>query len=355
MNLGVIKTNKERIEYFSHLALLILLSIFSAYLFIRFILLAILPFLIAWTVAFSVRPMAARFSEAAKLPKRVVSAIIGTVSILCILTLTVGIVIYALSEAWDLLSRLNEDKEIYEILKRLLNPLEIFFENQEGSEELKNQISSAISSALSGALSSIVSFLTGFVSSVPRVVIFIIVTSLSTVYFCVDLERVNAAVKSILPKRASLWLTEFKDRFLLTMLKYLRSYLFLMLFTFVIMIFGFMIMKIPFAIMLAFLVALLDALPLIGIGTVLLPWGVFEMLFGSFSRGVGLFILFGVAWLLRQLLEPKIVGKNLGVHPLISLVLLYIGYSFFGFFGLLCVPLGVVILEILLKKDEKIK
>lgn len=346
--------NKEKLEYLAFATVAVLGVLFGGYIFIRYALFAVLPFLIAWTVAFSVRPMAVRLSKVTKLPVRVVSAVIGTVSVLCILTLAVGVIIYAASEAWDFVKSFGEGVGSFdEILNLILNPLDIFFGENGGGEELRAEIASAISSALADAARSLVSFLTGLVSSVPRVIIFIIISSISTVYFCLDLEAVNSAVKSVLPVRVSGWLVDFKNRFLLTMLKYLRSYLFLMLLTFVVMIFAFMIMKIPFAVFLAFLVALLDALPLIGVGTVLVPWAIFELIFGSGARGVGLLITFGVSWLLRQFAEPRIVGKNLGIHPIISLVLLYLGYSLFGVTGLFIVPLGAVILEIVFKDKVK--
>ena len=340
---------KENIEYFAHSIISVFGIITAVYLFSKFIFMSILPFLIGWAVAFSVRPLATRVSALTKLPKRVVSSIIGCVSVICILTLVVGILIYALGEAWDFLTNLKENNQIFEILKRILNPIESIFGEFEGSEELKGRISDAISNALSSALGSVVVFLTDFISSVPRVIIFIFVSSVSTVYFCLDLETVNSTVKKILPPRVCERMVEFKNKFLVTMLKYVRSYMILMLITFLMMIFGFLIMKIPFAILLAFAVALLDALPLIGVGTVIIPWGIFELLFGSFSRGIGLLVLFLVSWVIRQFLEPRIVGKSLGIHPIISLVLIYLGFAFFGVVGLLIVPFSTVIIEILYK------
>jgi sporulation integral membrane protein YtvI len=349
---GAEAMKREKLEYFAILTVFLLGVALASYIFLRYLFFALLPFFIGWTVAFSVRPLAARLSRLTKLSKRTVSAIIGTVSVICILTLAVGVVIYAGSEAWDFIRELTIDGEIFKLLERILSPFESLFPQGESAEELSKQISEAIKSALSSLGGGVVSFISSFFASLPRVVLFIIITSLATVYFCLDLETVNAALKSILPKKTVLWLCDFRDRFLLSMLKYLRSYLILSLITFVIMIFGFMIMKIPFAVFLAFIVALVDLLPLLGVGTVLLPWGAFELILGSVGRGVGLLILFLASWLLRQLIEPKIVGKSLGLHPILSLALLYFGYSFFGFFGLLFVPLGAVVISGLFPKKN---
>ncbi|MBO5879672.1 MAG: AI-2E family transporter, partial [Clostridia bacterium] len=97
-------------------------------------------------------------------------------------------------------------------------------------------------------------------------------------------------------------------------------------------------------------VAVLDLLPLIGVGTVLVPWSIFEFVLGNTGRGIGLIVLLVAHELIRQFAEPRIIGKNLGVHPIISLILLYVGYGAFGFFGILLVPLFAIVLNILLNK-----
>ena len=93
-------------------------------------------------------------------------------------------------------------------------------------------------------------------------------------------------------------------------------------------------------------------LPLVGIGVLMIPWGIFEMIFGNLGLGIGIFVLFAIAELVRNLIEPKIVGKNLGIHPILTLVLLYASYSVFGIFGLLLIPFLTVILNIALDKNN---
>ena len=343
---------EKKVEYFAHLTIGALGIVAFAYLFFRYVFFAISPFLIGWTVAFCVRPVAARLAELTRLSRRTVSAIIGTVSVLSLLTLAVGIVIYAGSEAWDFISSLGERGDIFNKIEEFFKPLDALFEGSELAERLGAQISEAVKGAISKLAGGIVSFLSAFFSEIPRVVIFIIISSLATVYFCLDLELVNGAVKSVLPRKIGHWLSKFKSEFFIFLLRYLRSYLALAFITFIVMIFGFMIMKIPFAVFLAFLVALVDLLPLLGVGAVLVPWGVFELVAGSHGRGIGLLILFLVSWLLRQATEAKIVGKSLGLHPLLSLAMLYIGYSFFGFWGLFLVPPVVVALQSVLRKKS---
>jgi predicted PurR-regulated permease PerM len=118
------------------------------------------------------------------------------------------------------------------------------------------------------------------------------------------------------------------------------------------MLFGFLIIGVKYSVLFAFIVALLDALPLIGVGTVLVPWSIYNIIFGEVRLGVGLAVLFIIHAVLREFIEPKIVGKNLGIHPIVSLLLLYAGYFIFGFLGLLLIPLISVIINILINKDD---
>jgi predicted PurR-regulated permease PerM len=118
------------------------------------------------------------------------------------------------------------------------------------------------------------------------------------------------------------------------------------------MLTGLLIMKTKNALLLSVIIAILDLLPIIGVGTVIVPWSIVELLLGNTGIGIGLIILLAVHELIRQFAEPKIIGKNLGVHPLVSLLLLYVGYSVLGFVGILFVPLLAVVLNIFFDKND---
>ena len=125
-----------------------------------------------------------------------------------------------------------------------------------------------------------------------------------------------------------------------------------MVITFAVIFTGLLILKVDNALLISLVVSVLDVLPLIGVGMILVPWGIFQIIFGSVPLGIGLFVLLGVSTVIRQFAEPKILGKNLGMHPIISLLLLYIGYSVLGIGGLLLVPIASVIINILIKKNN---
>ena len=125
-----------------------------------------------------------------------------------------------------------------------------------------------------------------------------------------------------------------------------------MLMTFVIMLIGFGILRVKYALVLSLALAVVDILPLFGVGTVLVPYSIISLVGGDIRLGVGLILLFAVNEIIRQLAEPKILGKNLGIHPLVTVILLYAGYSLFGFFGLIFLPLFAIVINCFIKKAK---
>ncbi len=344
--------NKEKISYLAHLGVTVIAALILAFLFFRYLFVAVLPFLIAWAAAFILRPAVNFIHRKTHIPKKAVS--VG-LTILCValgLGLISLLVFFALKEAWEIFSTLAADERIINAFARLTRPLGALFGVGAENGAITEEIANAIREGISGLVSSLVNALTAIVSSVPRALFFILVTVIASVYFALDLDRVNFFVKSILPQKLCARLVKFKNGCISVGGKYIRSYLIIMCITFVIMLGGLLILRVKNLLFLAVIISLLDFLPIIGVGTVLVPWSIVELALGNTGTGIGLLILLVFHELVRQFAEPKIIGKNLGVHPLISLLLLYVGYSAFGFIGLLLVPVLAVVLNVLVSKSK---
>ena len=132
--------------------------------------------------------------------------------------------------------------------------------------------------------------------------------------------------------------------------KYLRAYLLLLGVTLVCLFLGFLILGIDYALLLAFLIALADLLPVIGVGTVMIPWGLILLLQRSFYHGFGILLLYLAVALMRQVMEPRLVGKSLGIHPLLSLLATYVGFRLFHVLGMLLAPFAVMLGKSLLDR-----
>ena len=116
----------------------------------------------------------------------------------------------------------------------------------------------------------------------------------------------------------------------------------LMAITFLVLTGGFLLLQIRYGPLWAVLISLVDALPVLGTGTVLIPWSLICFLQGQTIRGVGLLGIYVTAWLLRSILEPKFIGKQLGLDPLVTLVAMYTGYQLWGLLGMIFSPLLAV-------------
>ncbi len=318
------------------------------FLFFKHVFLLVLPFLIAWAIAFMIRPLAAAIGKAVKIPQSVLRATLAIlISVAVLSAVSLGVWMLAM-ELWRLLSGIGEGEALRELIDRITSGGifgGIFDTLGDTLGEIFYDLILSLATSLGGVI-------TGAAAAVPRILLTLVITVISTVYFSYDLERVNSFVTGILPPRVLSWFVSFKRGFFSVGLKYIRSYLFLMLITYAVILVGLVLLGRPYALLLALVIAVLDLLPVIGVGTVLVPWSVYELVLGDTGVGVGLLVLFAAHTFIRQLAEPKIVGKTLGVHPIITLLLLYVGYSLFGFVGLLLVPIVTVLIEITVREKN---
>ena len=340
------RMNKDRLEYFAHLVIAVAGITALAYLALHHLFLAIAPFLIGWFAAFASRGPAARLSEKTRLPEGVWRILIAVLFIVLLVLALVMLGRLLFGELWSLLSGLGEGGKLGEALDRISDEMLGIFSRLDLPREVEESISGALSGIVTSLLSSVGGALTTIASAIPGILLFLVITVISTVYFTVDLERINAAVRRSLPPKAFSALSRIKDGALTLVSKYLRSYFIIMLTTFVLMLVGLWILRVKYALLFAVILSLLDLLPVVGVGTALVPAGVFCFVSGNRGLAIGLIALFLVNLVWRQLAEPKILGKNLGVHPLVTLAAVYVGYSIFGFLGILLLPLGVVLLGI---------
>ncbi len=129
--------------------------------------------------------------------------------------------------------------------------------------------------------------------------------------------------------------------------KYIKAYALLMFITFVELAVGLSILGVPGALAIAALTAMVDILPVLGTGGIIIPWGVFHLVKGNLRLGLGLLVLYVVVTVIRQVLEPKVVGQQIGLHPIVVLMCMYVGLRLFGVIGLFVLPFSILILRYL--------
>lgn len=186
----------------------------------------------------------------------------------------------------------------------------------------------------------------------PALLISVIVTVVASCYIAKDYDVIIRFAHRHAPKKAWDILIDIKELFLQNIFKILKGYLLLMLITFVELAIGLWIIGQSNFIMLAAIICVVDILPVLGTGTVLIPWAVISLISGNIWNTVGLLVLYAVITVIRNFLEPKIIGQQVGLHPLITLISMFCGYKLIGFIGLFLFPLTLIILNDLYKHGK---
>ncbi|MGN0967686.1 MAG: sporulation integral membrane protein YtvI [Oscillospiraceae bacterium] len=202
-----------------------------------------------------------------------------------------------------------------------------------------------IGTLLSGLSARVLNWTAGAVSALPSAVLFLFTTLLACFFILAGRPALFAFFRRQIPERWLPRLEQTAARLKSALGGWLRAQGILMGVTFLLLAAGFLLMGVDLALLLAAGVALLDALPVFGTGTVLFPWAAAELLSGNFRRAAALLVLYAVIWLTRSLLEPKLVADRAGLHPLAALVSMYLGFTLFGVAGMLLAPLAVVVLR----------
>ena len=337
--------NTERIRRFAYITVAALGVAIGAYLFLRHALGAVLPFLIAMCITSVVDRPAHRLSGRLHISVPILRLVLTLLTVLLVLGVF-GMSLWGIAvRIIDVMQNGGFDK-ISEILGSITEAVGGIF----------GKIGEGVGDAILSLIGSVVESLGGFVSAtlggIPRAFLFLLVTVISAIYLALDLETVLGFIRRLMPGGARQLLGRIRSSFLSTLVKYLRSYLALMLLTFGVMLVGLLLLGRREVLILALVIAVLDVLPAIGVGVVLLPWSLYCFIVRDVGLGVGLLVLYLVHTVIRQLAEPKILGKSLGVHPTVTLLLLYAGYSLFGVLGILLVPVFTVLIEALIKKDD---
>lgn len=191
----------------------------------------------------------------------------------------------------------------------------------------------------------------GVVKNIPSILISVVISIIAWIFFTKDYNFIVAFIQKQLPDGKKNVLVEIKQVFSKTILKMLRAYGMIMAITFIELFIGFTILRATgimnnsYFVWIAVGVAIFDILPVAGSGGILIPWALFSLIMGNYKQAIGIMIIYAVISVIRQYIEPKIVGDSLGVHPLITLMGLYFGLKLFGFLGMFIVPLTVMTLK----------
>lgn len=210
-------------------------------------------------------------------------------------------------------------------------------------ENISKYIMNIINSISLSAVNLIASIATKIPSFLVKFIFAIIASFLCTL----DYYKVTGFIMRQFPERVQEIIINVKQNIFGTIVKFLKAYSILMFVTFIQLSIGLTIFNIPNAITLAVIFSMLDVLPAIGVGGLLIPWSIIEFIKGNYDLAIGLLVIYGIISIVRSILEPKVIGKQIGLNPLITLTSMFLGAEILGFFGIFIFPIIATIIKYL--------
>jgi sporulation integral membrane protein YtvI len=272
-------------------------------------------------------------------------------SILLIILLSGFIIFFIISNL------ISEASDIYNALpeyyKRINSNLSVISDRlkdlnlalpQEVSVDAEKLITN-ISSSYIKILNSIIKVILNIAKAIPQTIIFILATILSTYFLSSDREKLLDALHRVIPQSLSVKIRNLKTDLFSALIGYLKAQLILLSITFTELLTGFILIGIKSPILLALIISFIDALPILGTGIILIPWSLYYLVTGDIRLAVSVVLIYLIVFIVRQLVEPRVISRQIGVHPIFTLFGMYIGFNLFGVTGLILGPVTVLTIK----------
>lgn len=309
-----------------------------------------MPFIFAFFIVLITNPLVNFCERKLKIPRKIGGPIIVILAIGLIVLLFYFVITVVLSEASDLVkdvSRLlNSMPEKWE---KVIASYESFLDRIGLPAVLRdafdfNKLVSNMTKSLSETLD-VQNIVSGIVSNASSFLFGFFIMVVATVLLSADYVRIRAFVMRQLSPRYQKTMLNVKVFMKTTVWGYIKTYAIIFAFYFVAMMALFLILKVDHAVLISFLIALVDLLPVLGLGIVFIPWSIISIIGGDVWFGIVLIIAYVVLTFVRNLIEPKLIGKQVGIHPFVALLALYLGLELFGVIGVFVLPLSVILLK----------
>jgi sporulation integral membrane protein YtvI len=326
-------------------------------LFLLFILPGILrffmPFVIGWVIAMIANPLVKFLENKVKLLRKHSSAII----IITVILAVAGVLYLTISFlAREILELMNDLPSIVDEFEDRLNGMNDQLHGLSGSltVNMQTQIDNILAASGDFIRKFVADFKVptmsaagSFAKNIAEGFLMTIVTILSAYFFIVEREKLLAILKKQLPESTIRGWGLISDNFKAAFGGYFKAQFKIMIVLIIIMFVGFEILKVDYSFLIALGIAFLDLLPVFGTGAVLWPWAVIDIIMGNYASAVGLVVIYLICQVLKQILQPKIVGDSIGISPLTTLIFMFVGYKFYGVIGMIIgIPIGMVLVNL---------
>ena len=341
--------NKGKTGRITFVAIVSLLCVLFVFLVLPRLIIWFLPFVLAFVLYKIMDPFVDFLHKKGRIPRKL-GSILGIVLSLAILG---SLVYFLVGRIWKEINGIISASDI--ILESITEKYSIFRDTVAARFGLTEWLDSLFADfgqrfsafaakytepAIRGAFS--------VVMSVPSVIIFTVVFVLATFFMSSDKEGIRDGMRKILPQKLLDFASGLVENVFSALGAYVKAQLILICITFFELTIGFLIIGgsvANYALLLGFVISIIDAIPILGTGTVLIPWGVYALVVGDVRLGIMLLVLYLICLAVRQLTEPRLVAHQIGVHPLIILMVMYTGLRIIGIIGMILGPVLALVVK----------
>lgn len=317
----------------------------------KYVLPIMVPFIIAFVVTALLQLPLDRMHLKNKSMRRLASIILCAVFYVIVFVIVLIVGARLITEAGDLIRAIPKlFSEVVPFITRAFDELEVTVAAYDTElatviDQMATSTLKTISQTVTDFSAKALIFVTSMATSIPGTIVNVVITVISTFFMAIDYDIVLGFLKKLIPssKREIFDTSAHYTKSMIGV--YVRSYALLFTLTFVELSIGFTLLKIPYAILLALIISIFDLMPILGTGGILLPWALILLVIGNIKLAAGIAALYLIITFVRQTLEPKIVGAQIGLHPLATLIAMLLGLGLFGLVGLLAFPVTLSVLN----------
>lgn len=313
------------------------------------------PFLLAVVVAIFLEPLVKILMRVLKLNRMAASVLVCAAFTLTLLFLTYLLGVKVFTEVEGFVKNApGYLEEFDEYFKSAVGKTEGFYDSlPEGAvNQLKDWAANGVSSltdSLSGAFGGLSGYLIGAARTLPNMFIWFIVFLVALFLFSMNMAGLRAGFLSFFDDNSRPKVSSVLDDLRSAIFGFLQSQIILCAIVYILSLIGFLVLGVSYPLAVALLVMLVDLLPIVGVGSALMPWALFCFASGDMYLGTGLVIMFVVITVVRRTVEPKVLGDAVGIGSLPALISLYVGFKLVGVVGLILGPIVVIIYQALRK------
>ena len=316
----------------------------------------LMPLIVAWIVAMIANPIIRFLEKRIKIMRKHGSALVLILVLAALIAAFYGLAVLVASQFSSWVTELPEVydsvtqnlQHLFRLLHQKYNiiPADVKLAFDQRENMLDSYIQKAIDGLLKMVKSGSLSKVSSLASSLMDFLVYAILTILASYFMTVEKDHFTKLLQEKTPAGVQRIWDKIKKIFIRAIGGYFKAHFQIMIVIFFITVIPFAFMGISYSGLLAVVIAIVDFLPFFGAGTVLVPWAVYRLVTGSYTYAAILFVIYVVVLIVRQALEPKLIGDNIGTSPFETLVFMLVGYRLAGMLGLIVgIPVGMILME----------